>query len=498
MHRSIGRALFGSMVGLFASTAAQAICHVTTIGNSANPGLDWTAPMDLQTALATPACIEVWVASGVYKPTTGTDRGISFLIRSGVAVYGGFAGTESAREQRNWVANPTILSGDIDNNDTTDANGILVNTDGIVGNNAYHVVYLSGAAAAVLASTVLDGFTITGGDAHSTAPPDGGGLYCNAFSSGRICSPTLSHLVFSGNLATRGGAVMLMADSAGTSNPAMSHIRFTGNRASSGGAMFVYGRGGESSPTLDFVTFDNNSADADAGALWVIANSTFTMRNGTFSGNTSHYNGGAVKSDGSEGYANLRFSNVTFHGNLASLGNGGAVYAYDSSSSNPGTSDLLFENVTFTANDAYYEGKVMYSIHGPGLVQAFRNVIFWDNSDDPLTPEWRLLNLSGAWTVDHSIFQTSCATCTNTVTADPMLAPLGNYGGSVQTRLPLAGSPAIDSGDNGVCADIGVNGIDARGVSRPQGPACDLGAVEFSSGDVIETPIFVDGFDPRP
>ncbi|MDJ0901612.1 MAG: hypothetical protein QNJ55_22675 [Xenococcus sp. MO_188.B8] len=79
------------------------------IGN--NDGNSWeNAFTDLQAALeiATPND-EIWVVGGTYKPTIGTNRGISFDIPSGVAVYGGFAGGEASLEQRNWIDNVTIL-----------------------------------------------------------------------------------------------------------------------------------------------------------------------------------------------------------------------------------------------------------------------------------------------------------------------------------------------------------------------------------------------------
>jgi hypothetical protein len=53
----------------------------------------------------------------------------------------------------------------------------------------------------------------------------------------------------------------------------------------------------------------------------------------------------------------------------------------------------------------------------------------------------------------------------------PLLGPLANNGGPTDTHALLAGSPAIDAG--GICAPT-----DQRGVTRPQGPACDIGAFE--------------------
>src|SRR5690606_35293253 len=59
------------------------------------------------------------------------------------------------------------------------------------------------------------------------------------------------------------------------------------------------------------------------------------------------------------------------------------------------------------------------------------------------------------------------------ITADPLLGPLQDNGGFTRTHLPAPGSAAIDSGDPEHC-----DGVDQRGVPRPQGPRCDIGAVE--------------------
>ncbi len=94
-------------------------------------GLSWfTAYTDLQQAIdAASAGHEIWVARGVYIPTRGVDHpGLpptdtlrTFQLKDRVQLYGGFAGSETERSQRDWTANPTVLSGDLDNNDRKDS-----------------------------------------------------------------------------------------------------------------------------------------------------------------------------------------------------------------------------------------------------------------------------------------------------------------------------------------------------------------------------------------
>jgi hypothetical protein len=95
---------------------------------------------------------EIWVAAGQYQPGPAGNRSFSFQLNDSIALYGGFTGNEVSRTLRNWDRNLTILSGDLAGNDSTGIN---------MEDNAFHV--LKGANGAV-----LDGFTITGGNADST------------------------------------------------------------------------------------------------------------------------------------------------------------------------------------------------------------------------------------------------------------------------------------------------------------------------------------------
>ena len=182
-----------------------------------NDGSSWAdAFTTLQPALDTAGVgDEIWVAEGTYKPTAehgGTgDRYKSFQMVTGVAIYGGFdpAVGDDAWEERDWVSNVTILSGDI---------GI----EGDRSDNSYHVFYHL-LDTALDGSAILDGFTISDGNANGSAWPhwDGGGMYNDEGSS-----PTLTNCTFSGNSATYSGGGMLNDNS---SSPTLTSCTFSGN-----------------------------------------------------------------------------------------------------------------------------------------------------------------------------------------------------------------------------------------------------------------------------
>ena len=160
---------------------AQAITiYVNANATGANNGSSWgNAFTALQSALdLAKTGDEIWVARGSYRPTAvnpldiqlgnGSDlRAKTFFLKDGVHVFGGFAGSETTRSERNTQANPTILSGDFAENDGWP---VTTSNKNSYSENAYHVVF----AYRLNSKTVLDGFTVTGGYAgpNPTAIPD--------------------------------------------------------------------------------------------------------------------------------------------------------------------------------------------------------------------------------------------------------------------------------------------------------------------------------------
>jgi hypothetical protein len=156
-------ALFSSLLSAGPARAAGTIRYAAPGGMTSGSCTSWANACTLKYALSIAVNgDQIWVKKGVYYP--GTNRTDTFTLKNGVALYGGFAGTETALNQRDWQTNLTILSGDIDQNDiNTDGNFIAETWSDIQGNNAYHVVTGGGTNS----SAVLDGFIITAGLANS-------------------------------------------------------------------------------------------------------------------------------------------------------------------------------------------------------------------------------------------------------------------------------------------------------------------------------------------
>ncbi len=454
-------ALAGSPPRPAAHAAPDASILRVAVGGatSGSCGGDWSSPCDLRYALQSRALPgdQVWVKAGVYRPGPSGARTAAFALPAGVAVYGGFAGAETALEQRDWSANLTILSGDIDANDANlDGNDVAESSDDIQGGNAYHVVTSS----SVTETARLDGFTVTAGLADGASFPadSGGGMY--NLSAG----PSLSNLVFSGNRAGVGGGGVYNDSSA----PVLSGVLFTGNRAGGGGGM---SNESASNPVLTGVTFLRNRSDY-GGALYNWGSSP-SLDRVAFTGNTASVDGGGMSCY----MCSARLSNVLFSGNHAAYG--GAISVYYSSSL------PRLSNVTLSGNRANTGGGMYNDYNSAPQID---NTILWGNTASSGAQVYN--NGSGVIPVfRNSLVQGGVAGLGQdgggNLAADPLFARSPSPGadaawgtadddyGDLRLRPP---SPAVDAGSNALVL-AGVT-TDLAGDLRLVNYLVDIGAYE--------------------
>ena len=460
----------------------QLLLFVDATAPPGGDGRSWaTAYRRLRRALAEPApdtFSMIWVAAGTYTPAhPGGDREATFQLISGVAVYGGFAGGETNLAQRDPVGNPTILSGDLNGDDGPDFAG---NDE-----NSYHVVTGSGTDE----TAVLDGFTITAGnaDVFPEADGDGAGIYNE---SG---SPTITNCTVSGNMAiVRGAGIQCTENSNPTitnctitgntvpnhgggvscessSSPRITNCMITGNSTSYGNGGGVYCTG-HSSPTITNCTITGNTSGGNGGGVFCHSGSSPTITNCTISGNTAAYNGGGVYSSGSSSSPTI--TNCTIIGNTATA-NGGGVYCCHWSSPR-------VTNSTFVANSALNGRGVAcdsYQQSSPSNLEM-SNCILWDGGDeiwnnDGSTITITYTDLQGGWPGDGNISD------------DPLFVdPDGPDGtpGTEDDNLRLSpGSPGINTGDPDFESQVGETDLD--GHVRVLCSRVDMGAYEFGIGD---------------
>ena len=473
---------------------AQQIRFVDASATGTGDGTSWAdAYPFLQDALAaTEAGDEIWVAAGTYRPDQGEgitpgDREATFRLKSSVALYGGFSGSEAVREQRDWEANETVLSGDLLGNDpdSTDFDP----ESPLRQDNARRVVTVRSSTEAP--APVLDGFQIAGGNGGSEAGGAGAGIYISGGSHAE-----LRHLAIYHNAAISEGGGLF---STGTFT--LSDSRLVRNKAGfgsrrgdgiGGGAALRYVQSDIPPPSIRRTVFEENTVGTCGGGIWFLdgtdrSTSPVSILDTTFLRNRAEYGGGVclqggfsptrdtlrvvfvgarfienvATEEGGGGLASDRaapeIQNSLFIGNRAGGGTpygGGIVVSAESL--------LTIRNATFSGNSATEGGGLYFSLGSADIA----NTIFWNN---PTTvgagfafgpvregaPQDALIR--------HSLLEGGLppppASGDAILDTDPLFVdPLGEDGvpGTADDDLRLqAGSPAIDMGSNDLLpADI--------------------------------------------
>jgi predicted outer membrane repeat protein len=256
----------------------------------------------------------------------------------------------------------------------------------------------------------------------------GGGIYNNFRGGGYVGILTVSNSTFSGNTAAFGGGIL----NSGTL--AVSNSTVSANSATYGG-----GIGNETALSLNSSTVSGNSASIDGGGIYA-DDGSLTISNSTVSGNSASNDGGGILN----ALGNLSITSSTVSGNSASSGGGIA---------NHGSSATLASSIAAGNAGGDCSGTVM--TNGYNLVGADCGFSF-----------------VGDQTVADSISAIG-------------IKPLAYNGSKTQTMALIEKSPAVDAipvsalaadGITPLCLAFGTT--DQRGVKRPRGPACDVGAYE--------------------
>jgi len=298
------RALILVILCAVSAAAFADVWYVDKDNNGPQDGLSWASAFKtIQPAIDAAfgdGGGDVWVRQGVYdEERSGTSSDGALVMRAGVALCGGFDGTESAIDERSVSDNPTSIVGSTSRG----------------GSPAYHVV--------VAADAILDGFTISGGHANGGTwdTQCGGGIFAYHITA------VIRNCTVSGNQAQTGAGICYTDCPAST----LTDCTLAGNTVT---VEFADNGGGgvaaqQTDLTLTRCVFNNNTAPSGAG-LFIWGPATGAATQCTFAGNNST---AATQQHGGGGGVYLRdtgssvFDTCTFQSNSTTQ-YGGGLYDY--------------------------------------------------------------------------------------------------------------------------------------------------------------------------
>ena len=386
---------------MLCSSVALAQKFVTQNGAGSKNGSSWAnayGVLQLQAAISeSPSGGQVWVAAGTYLPSTTLYEAVAskpykvskdlrdrvFLMKRGVSIYGGFAGTESDINQRAFnpdgtLVNKTILSGDINGDDIEDVNDPNYTTK--KADNAYHVVIIADGVVAAAAS-VIDGFTIRGGYADgigATATANNSSILFDRNRGGGITvrgggayNVKYNNLTIENNEAfdTVQGGGGIYFNATGDNSFTIEEVSFKNNRASyRGGAIYINRIGGSFGFNISDSRFQENRAATNSGGAIYYGGKTTALGivRSIFKNNTSNNSGGAVYM--SSGVLNIEDS--AFDQNSSETNHGGAVGFASAEET------MRIKRTRFLSNTGGRWGGAVYFILGEGEIT---NSVFYNN-----------------------------------------------------------------------------------------------------------------------
>ncbi len=399
----------------------------------------------------------IYVAIGTY---TGTGDEV-VLIDKDITLSGGWDSTFTTQSGTSTIDGEGARRGMTVNDNVTATVRSFTIQNGFSGDGGG---IANGGALTLISSIVMD----------NTAVAYGGGI---------LSYGTLLRLDFStvsGNEATTGAGGGIFSSNTLTLN----NSAVIGNAAASVGGGIYNNFGGTA--TLHSSTISGNTATmlgSTGGGIYSAG--TLTLNNSAVIVNTAASTGGGIRNNG----GTLALNNSTISGNAVD-GDGGGIY-------HRGT--LTLNSSTISGNAASYGGGIYLEVGDSGTT-TLENTVFAGNIAGSGPDCSGSIGSAGY----NLIGDTSGCDLTpgpgDLTNTDPLLGPLQNNGGSTDTHALLSGSPAIDAGNPAGCTDHLGNPLttDQRGVPRPQGTACDMGAYEFVPVGLLEVTIDIKpGSDPN-
>ena len=447
-----------------AVTAAEsAVIHVKPTGSDGNSGLDWNhAKATVGAAIqAASASDEIWVAAGTYNERI--HNRVSGELSVDVALYGGFAGTEMSRGERNVAANATILDGG--------AAGSVVTIDGLAGPGMR-----------------IDGFRIRNGDAMS-----GSGISITA------SAPTIANNDILGNAADMGGGIAVWGF---RTIPPVAHARIESNviqvnRGGSGGGGIAI-VGASLSVVNNVITRNTTGGEGGGIGIWVadsakiarprIANNFIYENAANLTTPGMTVGGGGIFATERDingepvafGICTPRIEDNVIAANAAIACGGGIAIVNAETESAPVTNNTILGNSG---------SGVCWGHAGPTLVNNLIVYNTWGLEQDVANPQTATIRSNDVYgnTVhgeSTNYFQFADPTGTNgNISADPKLVRYGSH----RMRLQPS-SPCIGAGDD---AAIGVGRLDIDLQARIQGTHVDIGADESDGTSWADVPAVI-------
>ena len=387
---------------------------------------------------------EIWVQGFEESRKNSVDYRQVYLapkegwtLKAGVKLYGGFKGNETSLEQRATLGKAynfacrSILSGDINMNDTIDHVNLISSSNALRADNALHVLTmdLDNSASDNKNETVsvLDGFTIVGGH----APQNGGGVLVKGHGD-FSCAYRIERCFFFNNYAVQnGGAIYVDAD-AGKLTANESYINqcvvynneagLIAEVANKGGGIYIAGKG----TVVNTSIFNNENGGVRISPDASVLNSTIARN--TVAGVDLTVSGGAND--------NAKVVNTVVWGNTT----------------------LFSEFTPGFRNSSYHEVEG----EDPNRVDDFGNVYVSDKNNDrsQASPFFASPSLKTSFDRDFNWLYNAY--------------PLWNW-------QALEGSAFIDKGDNKAYASVTYGDYDLGGSARKVGDATDIGAYEFQA-----------------